>query len=61
MEKLIAHSLFRYAEIGDEVGEEGTPHLQGYLELTDKILAKQMHARGAGIHGDVLNVHTEAF
>jgi len=38
------HRLFRYVVLGDEVGKEGTPHFQGYLELTDNISPRPLAA-----------------
>jgi len=31
---LLNHEKFKYVIIGIEIGEGGTPHLQGYAELT---------------------------
>lgn len=54
----------RYLVCGEEVGESGTPHLQGYIELTRPLVMKQVkaligcerahleHARGTGKQND---------
>jgi len=45
----------RYMIYGKEIGESGTPHLQGYVEMNKAIELKTMVKRYPGIHWIVCN------
>ena len=53
IEKLTEYKYFRYAVIGSEIGAEGTPHFQGYLELTQQTSVKQKNDLLVGCHSDL--------
>ena len=58
IEKLTEYKYFRYAVIGSEIGAEGTPHFQGYLELTQQTSVKQKNDLLVGCHSDLRRVMT---
>ena len=50
MEEMMKHELVRYVVNGDEVSSEGTPHFQGYCELSTQITAKPVARLLHGAH-----------
>jgi hypothetical protein len=42
LEKMFEHGHFNYLIFGEEVGEEGTPHLQGYVQMKKKMRLNQV-------------------
>ena len=50
---LVTSGLITYVVIGSEIGESGTPHLQGYVEFKDKVGFDKVHSM-------LLNGHIEA-
>jgi len=42
--EMYQHGRFQYIVFGYEIGEEGTPHLQGYVQLKKKARMNQVKA-----------------